>query len=66
MVARVGVLMHRRERIAKGTARTGKTGILATLAATKVLVAAAYRAVPFVEQINWKTLITCAMLWIAP
>lgn len=54
--------MHRRERIAKGAARTGKTGILAALAATKVLVAAANRAVPFVEQNNWRTsIIGCVM-----
>lgn len=46
VVAGVGVLVHRRERVAEGAARTGKAGVLATLAAAKVLVAAAYRAIP--------------------
>lgn len=46
VVAGVGVLVHRRERVSESAARTGKAGVLATLAAAKVLVAAAYRAIP--------------------
>lgn len=49
VIARVGVLMHRREGITERTARTRKAGVLTTLR-PKVLVAAAYRTIAAIDR----------------
>lgn len=53
MVAGVGVLVHWRERVAEGAARTGEAGILAALR-SEMLVGAPDAAVPGMPQMHGK------------